>query len=373
MNMSTKRKRSKRRYWIGLGIYTAVLLIVAVFGLTMVWQYAEEYEASRPNNTMNEYVAQLNESLWDSGISDAISTMKHEAQSDEECAAIIQDMLADGISYQRKGSGTDENEAVTVAYSLRCGDNTIGTVTLTQDESKAEESKFNMLPWTIVREEFDFTGLCSSVSVTIPETYSVELNGFKLGSKYIVEEDIHYDVLEDYYKINPELPTKVTYQYDDMIGELEPVIYDENGDEFIIDPNKDDSQFVKPCSEEDSARLETFGRDFSYNYMIFSSGTKDPTYALSLVSPYIKNGSDLDTRLRDALDGYSWSHTYSLRTDSITFNGATDLGGGCYVVDMTTVGTTLDTAHGEQTTTNNMKIIVESSSGSLQAVSIELY
>ena len=46
MTRSEKRKRSSRIYWTCLIIYTVLLIAAAVFGLTTIWQYAQEYESS---------------------------------------------------------------------------------------------------------------------------------------------------------------------------------------------------------------------------------------------------------------------------------------------------------------------------------------
>ena len=74
MTRSEKRKRSSRIYWICLSLYGILITAAAVYALSQVWVYAEEYEASRPNNTMDAYVAELSENLWGDGIAETISS-----------------------------------------------------------------------------------------------------------------------------------------------------------------------------------------------------------------------------------------------------------------------------------------------------------
>jgi len=372
--MAKKKKKNlgRRIYFICLAIYTLLITGAAIFGLSIVWDYAEEYESSRPENIMDEYVAQLSENLWDESIEETISKMPHEMQSDAECADIVKDMLSSGVSYMRTAGSKDED--LSISYKLRCDGSDFGLVSLKQDESKAEESKFGMLPWVIYKEEFDFTGLYSSVQVTIPETFSVELNGHELGSEYIIEEGIRYDVLEDYYDIHPSLPTKVTYRFDNIIGTLIPVIYDEQGNEFEVDTNRDDSQFVKECTDEQQlARLKDFANGFCMRYYEYITGIYDPSYGYQRLQTYMKLGSDLDQRMLAAMDGLTWSHTSSLRIDYVTFNSAIDIGDGFYILDVSTQTTTLEPGRGEVVGTHNMKIIVSDTGNDIRAVMQELY
>ena len=85
--MAVKKKNNGRTaYFICLAVYVVLLIIASCFGLSVVWQYAKEYENSRPLNVVNDYVAHLQENLWDDNIANTIANMPHEFQSDEECA-----------------------------------------------------------------------------------------------------------------------------------------------------------------------------------------------------------------------------------------------------------------------------------------------
>jgi len=369
--MARKKKLGGKIYAISLAVYTLALIIVAIYGLSIVWDYAEEYEKSRPNNTMDEYVENLSKNLWDDSIADTIAAMPHEMQSDSECADIVKEMLSAGISYSRMPGGSDD--AMSISYSLLCGDSVFGQVTLMEDESKKEEVKFDMLPWTVYKEEFDFTGLYSSVQVTVPATFSVELNGHELDEEYIVEEGIKYDVLDNYYDDYPNLPTKVTYKYDNVIGTLEPVIYDEDGNEFVIDPEKDDSQFISYCDETELSHFNEFAETFCDRYFNYISGIYDPSYGYQRLLPYMKLGSDLDERMKQAMDGLSWAHTSSVRIDYVTLNSAIDISDGFYILDVSAGTTTLHPGQGEVVATQNMRLIVTDSGNDIRAVMMELY
>jgi hypothetical protein len=366
--VAKRRKNNGRKtYFICLAIYTVLLIAACGFGLSIVWQYAEEYENSIAQKVVDEYVENLKVNLWDDSIAETISNMPHEVQSDEECAEIVKDMLSNGITYSR--SSSSEGGSV-VNYDLRCNGNVFGKIGLVQDESYADKVRFGMLPWKVYSAEFDFNALYSSVTVTVPSSYKVLLNGVELGDEYITETGIKYDVLEDYYEKFADLPTKVTYEFDNIIGTLEPTILDENGDEVTIDPNSDDSQFIKDCDDSELDVLSTFTVNFLDRYFRYICGVGDSTAAYANLAAYMELGEDLDTRMIELSDGLSWSHTASVRVNSSALDGAVALGDGYYLLQVSANTTIYYEGKGEVENDHSFKIIVKDTAGDVRAISL---
>lgn len=366
-----QKKKGNMGYAIFLGVYVLVVLAATAFLLSKLWRYAEEYEISRPNKTMDAYVEELNTRLWNEDVAKTISEMPHEVQSDEDCAAAVQELLSQGISYVRAaGDGSGDS----INYALRCGTNIIGKVKLVPDRSKAEEMHFDMLPWIVGDTEFDFSGLYSSVEVTVPKNYTVTLNGVTLGSEYIVEDNIHFALLESYYTGDySNLPVMVTYRFDHIIGELEPVIYDADGELFQIDETQGDNQFLNNCTEEEIARLTDFTERFALRYQTYASGIgDDAATAYKKLAPYIVSGSDLEYRMKIAQDGLSWAHTYSIEVESTVLNSVVSFGGGVYLCDYSSEFTTKN-VNGTQNFITNAKIIVIDNNGDLRVEQMDMY
>lgn len=372
-----KRKAGTAVYWISLAVYAIALALICIVALKAVWAFAEQYEASMPEPVVEKYIAGLNQNLFDTSVADTISAMPHEMQTDEEVQQAVSELLNGEITYARAAS----DDADTNVYAICCGDSTFGKVYLKRDETKERrfvylgkeiELPYDLRPWLVDKEEFDFTGLYTSVQVTIPQTYSVQLNGHTLGEEYIIESGIQFDCLKSYYSINPDLPTKVTYRYDNLVGHVDPQILDESGQPYTIDTTQDDSQYIKPCDEATLAKLDGFCQKFTEVYCRYTSGILGEASGggYSAVMQYVQSGSDLDKRLFDALDGYTWAHTNSYTLDYYTLNGAIDLGGGYYVCDVTTETTSLTTGNGEQHDTNTLKILVLDDGTNILALSL---
>ncbi len=370
-----KKKRRSYGYAIFLTVYVVAVLAAAYFVLSKVWTLAEEYENSRPGPVIEEYVDKLSANLEES-LAETISSMEHPMQTDEECIAVAKEMLASGITYKRQGSA-DNGRSVT--YSLNCKSGTFGKVEMHRDTSKLPEdlvtfdklawfTEEELTPWTMGEAEFFFEGLYSSVQITVPETYPVEINGHRLGPEYIIEDDIHYNVLEDYYADYSGLPVKVTYYFDKFIGNMEPVIYDDEGNVTSIDSELDDSQFIKPCTDTEITRLSSFCEKFLTQYVAYTSGKyKNQTeYGYGKLKPYIKTGSDIDSRMINAQDGISYAHSPGTLL-SAWLNNATRLTDGVYLCE---VGYTAgaDTPRGYEESTVEFKIIIEENNGDLRVV-----
>ena len=125
--------------------------------------------------------------------------------------------------------------------------------------------------------------------------------------------------------------------------------------------------------EEELARLAEFSAGFAVNYLKYISGVTDPTYGYQRLSAYLMPGSDLDNRMKDAMDGLSWAHTSSITVDSSQLNGALALGEGFYLCDISATATTFAMGHGEVETVNNMRVIVLDSNNDVRAIHLKLY
>ena len=373
-------RSNRRRGLLGKFIYTLLLLAYMAFlaftaftWLERVNDYAEQYELSRPQKAVDAYLETLNRDLWNEGMERAVQAMPHETQSDAEIKAFVQSNLTGGITAVRRSGASD---AGTLSYSLRCNNREIGTMSIIEDQNYRGKVNLNEMPWklvsrflpgilewglkpwTVYTDSFDFSNLYNSFEITVPGTYTVYLNGTQLGSEYIVAEGIHYDVYEDYYYDLPMLPTKVTYRFDNVIGDVQAEIRDEDGNPVTIDPTRGDVQFVKPVDDETQQRILNLVHPFTDKYLAFRSGAGDDGLALSALKPYIIPNSDVDKRTKDAMDGRGWAHTSSYKMTDFQFNGILPLANSCYVCSVTATTDTYTTGKGEVTDIIPLSIIV---------------
>ena len=160
------------------------------------------------------------------------------------------------------------------------------------------------------------------------------LNGVTLGEEYITERDIHFDNLEPYYYRYDNLPTKVTYKCDNIMGHLEPVVTDEAGSEITIDPERDDSQFMTEVT--DAAALEKIRQHidgFSDAYLKLSASTGDPSGPYNELLNYIEPGSEMDKTLKQIFLIGDWSHNSYYQYKGSEVTDVRSISGNFYLVD----------------------------------------
>ena len=323
----------KRKSGAGTALYVVILvlwiLLLAagcLYILSQVWAYASVYDETQVEPVIESYVQNLRENLWDDSIAETVEAMEHPFQTNEEVRELVRELLTtDEISYSEK-SGAVRSDSIT--YYLLCGENAFGEVTLVTDTSRNLVEHVNLpdvfigalakigvsiqpelYPWKVESESFDFSGLYSSVTATAPATYRVTVNGVTLGEEYITEKDIHFDNIETYYYRYDNLPTKVTYKADHIMGHLEPVIYDEAGNEFTYDPERDDSQYMAEVTDPELLeRIRTHLDGFSDAYLHLSASTGDPGGPYNELLNYIEPGSEMDNTLKQIFLIGDWSH-----------------------------------------------------------------
>lgn len=360
-------------YTFFLLLYIFVLGAGIFYGLGKAWIFAEEYEEAIPSKVMDAYIADLNENLFDESVMQTIESMPHDYQTNEEVAALVQEMFSSELTYARTIGGDGEN---TIVYAVLCEDYPIGRVTTVRDQSRAAETEFGNLPWMIQREEFDFSGLYSSMQITVPQSYSVAINGRFLGADNLVETNIPYDVLAPYYKDHPNLPTKVTYRAEHLLGHVEPVIYDDLGNVTTIDPKRDDSQFIRPLDASIMARLEAFALGFSDPYLSYSSNVVNPDVGYANILPFLYPNGELAERLKLTKDGYQWAHTTSYRFEGAQLVNAVSLGDGYYSIEISAQTVITYPNKGENGVVrdnNGLRVLVFDYNGEFRAMSVERY
>ena len=386
---STRKKGRVGRiiYTILLLIFAAVLIMIAYIILADWQNYLVAYENSQPDAVIEEYMENLKETKWKQMVHESVSEMYHPFQSDEECEAIINQMLGETLQYKETPSGSDTVKV----FNVYCNGNPVGQFQMERDLSYKDSIKIdsvlllrkieffwfiqdanNLCPWKITGDNYDITGFTftSSTSAVIPETYSLSLNGIEVGPEYIVETGIKYDVLEPYYENYSGLPTKVKYEIGNIFGKLEPVVYDPQGREVTIDPYGDDSQFMEPCSEEEISAMKDFVYAFVVPYARFF-GTKAVYVNAGELKNFVKPGSEFDERINLFIQGAdAWLNFYSVEVNNVNVNSVYALGGGFYVINMSYDSTNYAQYKTVEETITRRLIVCWDNNG-IKAVSVE--
>lgn len=365
--MAKKKKFRFPWFLLFMVLYAVVFLAGTRYGLQWFWGYIEAFERSQPEHAIENYMEQLSEENLYAGSAELIAQLDSNLISQEECHAMIDEAVADGITYarNRKESTAEKN-----IYMLLSGDKTIGKVVT--EPGEADEHGFRV--WSATEESFDFSFLMGTgSSITVPHHLTVSVNGTALDESYITETGIRYTSIAEYYDEFEDLPYMVTYQTPAVWGAQEWVVTDTEGNVVTIDENTDMETFLDTCTQEEINQVQTFATDFIDQYMIFISCSNEVRkQEYKELIDYIVDDTALEDRMYDAMDGLQWVTRQNAELISMTVNSCIRLGEGRYLCDLTYVSeTTKFTGRSEDVT--NTKIILVVSGKKLLAESMQNY
>ena len=344
------KKTKKRKTKVGAIIYAVFMVLWALalcYGVYYLWTslmtFGEYWENGQISPKVDAYMEKLDTEMWlngDNGLKKTISEMEHPYQTDEECVQVLRGVLQDEI---RCLPGMSDGSATRKTYYLLSGRNKFGQVYVTQHPFEPEENplvnwaieNWSLYPWEVEGVQFFLDGLYTDFDIVVPESFTVLLNGHALTDANIVERGIHYDVLTEYYDEFEGLPTKVKYHADKIFGQVDYQLLDRSGQPVEIDPEKDDSQFIEPVSEELFQRFDRFSAEFIERYLQFSSGAGQIWTDHARVRAYVLKGSDLDDRLDRTLRSYlEYMHNSNFSFYGYTLNDVTALGNNIFILDI---------------------------------------
>ena len=360
-----KKKKKKSFFWLGMLLYAVIFLACAFFGLKFLWGFMEAYEASRPNNTVAAYMEQLTNEYVVKQNQNVIDQIDHNLQSEEECRDILLAELEGGIRYAKKSKECTDTRLV---YVLKVGTRVIGEFAI----EAGEPDKFGFSIWEVTDESFDMSYLIGQKqTVTAPDVCTVSVNGTVLDESYIIQDNIPYEGIKDYYK-DYDLPSQVTYEAGPLLGEFQMVVADPDGTEVTFDENTDWSKYYYNCTEEETENLDTFVKKFLECYVDFTGSNKNTRHTTyNALIKHVVSDSDLAKRLKDAIAGLQFGQSKGDEIVDIATHLRIRLDDK-FLVDITYKVDTTGKEGVVRTTTNARLLIAETSKG-MKVESIIIY
>ncbi len=206
----------------------SVLAILIIIGLIVMWFGLDEYEKCQPANLIDPIVKDLND-----GDYDKLLTYCEDIVSPFETADDFKIYLKDNIdnkkiSYYNKGSNTN-----IIEYSLNTDKKEIATIAL---EPKGKKTFFKNQKYKIkqLSGKFKFT---KKAIIIAPKSAKVYLNKKEISKKYIKENDIDFEELNE-LTAQIRKPKLVKYEVDGLIKDGVITSESENGSKLKITKDK---------------------------------------------------------------------------------------------------------------------------------------
>ena len=359
-----KRRSSGTRFALGMALYAAVFCLLIVVGMRVFWDYIADFEASRDDHAIENYLESMDEAHIEAIATPFMNSLDSGIQNPEESRDAVSAVLRGELRSVRLGGESSSNR---VAYKILSGDRAIGHVVFTRPENPL----FGFSKWSVAEETYDFSWLCDSDEITVPVGWTVSVGGMVLDESYVVESQIPYPYLKDFYgKGLPEL-YQCTYRIDNYVGNAPFVLTDPFGQTVSLE-ELNEARCLDNCSGEEKAADEAFIQAFLPYYVECLANTRRNAQAnYNAIQRFLVNGSDLDVRLRGAIAGQYYAHSNGETIVSTTMNRHIHLGGNVYLVEFSYELDSLSQWETQPTRSDNhAQIILQLTDDGLRAQSI---
>ena len=321
-----KVKKSRSRFLMGLLIYVAAFLVLAFAVLTVLRRYAVAYERSQITDYLSAYETSMTADEPREACLTALESLRQGTSSEEENVRWMQELLKEASFVKL----SDRSSAELLVYGIRARDEQIGTVSF----CPGEDLGFDKKSWVLADEEYDFSAFTHSLDFTIPENYTVRVNGVTLGSEYIVERDIPYELLAECYERFEGLPHMVRYESGNWLGDAEVEVLNAAG---VVqrEDQLTESVYLDNCPEEIRELADAFMPVFIDAYVVFTANLYGASYNNFMqLKTYVLNESDLHIRMRQAIESFGYTTTHEAEVVSMNINALTSLGDDRYLADV---------------------------------------
>lgn len=366
MAKAGKKRHSSLRFLLGMLFYALLVVLLIAVGMRLFWDYIDEYEQTRPQNAMAAYMQSLDEEHIRALSADFIAGLDPEIQSLEESQQAVFQTMRD-LRYARKGSESGQYRTV---YIVSNPERELGRVVLT----KPEDPRFGFSHWSVEEESYDFSWLLGSDEITVPDNWTVTVGGNTLGSEYVVQTQIPYAYLRDFYgKEGLYVPSMCTYRIENYVGSAPFTVYNNRGEMVTRDESWGEDLFLDNCTEEQKAAVTAYVGDFLPRYIQCLSNSNHSAYEnYTAIQPYVLSGSDLDRRLYEAISGLQYAHSKGDTIESVRYERIIELGGGQFLTELTYE---LDMVgyDGHVKTTNHAQLLMQQTEAGLKAFAIYSY
>ncbi len=272
----TKIRRKSR--WLGFWVFCLAFALVffggTVFALDKLEGYLVELEAqntakeaARPELARDAYLEKLDADYVASQVADLYTQVDSHIQSPQECRAVVLAELSQGIGY--KLSFTSADKQTYTLYSKRLVEGKyrqVGEFTIAPQGTDSH----GYTPWAVVEEYYNMDYLLTpGISYTIPEDYTLWVNGKQLGLGSVQETRIPYEALAHFPQELP-LPTRTSYATGCTLGAVAVEIRDPQGAAVALDTENWD-RVLNNCAQADAQRITSLTDSFLADYVRFTS------------------------------------------------------------------------------------------------------
>lgn len=328
MTKARKKKSSGARFALFMALYALLFGLAIVVGMRLFWGYIAEYEATRVNHAIDAYMDSFDEEHIARVTEPFLSSLDPAVQDPVQSRKAVDLVMQAELRYRRVSAESNSNRSV---YKIYSGDHEAGRVVLTRPDNP----RFGFSSWSVAEESFDFAWLLDGDEITVPVGWTVSVNGTPLDESHIVQSDIRYAYLKDFYgKGLPEL-YQCTYRVENYVGAVPFELTDGLGRPVSLE-ERSEERYLDNCTPEEKAAGERFIEEFLPYYIECQANTRrNAADNYNRIKRFLVPDSGLDRRIRGGIGGNYYAQSNGENILSLDYDRHIKLGDGVYLVEFT--------------------------------------
>lgn len=340
-----RKKRRLKKLVVIMGYYAIVFMALLLIFLLFFNHFLFQYEESRITTAINNYMESLNEERLKEISNEYVNSLDEDKNINAE---MIYKTIKEPLSYAKKNK---ESTANRISYAIVSDDQAIGEAVFTKEDNP----KFGFSKWKLEKETYDFSYLLTTKEITIPNSWHIYMNDKEVEEDNIVD-NIYLKDIEDLYEDDRfNLPYFKTYQLE-QFANSEIIIKDDSGE--IRNNILSEEELIDNCLEEEKNSINSLINEFLPRYILcLSNSNHNATNNYNAIKPYILDGSDIDNRLYEAIEGQFWTNGFGDEIYDLVIQRITNLGNSYYMVDLDFNLHTLGNV-GETNSENKLRFII---------------
>lgn len=231
-------KRKKFPYfWIGLAIYTAILLILCRHFLIYTDEALIQYENSQPEAAMETYMIEFTDMAKNGTLCKNIEMPdvpnKFEAESSYRD---LYEAILKNINNYTFSKDTESYLAQEPVYYILGDGEPIAKVTLSASNERTIFGILTIMDWSAQTVTPVIKTELKNYTIQIPDTYTVTVNGTRLNSDYLTGTTVENPEFAN-VSLYVKMPFQVEYEVTGLLNEPDIRVFDEGGKEaaFTLD------------------------------------------------------------------------------------------------------------------------------------------
>lgn len=226
----TNVKKKLPIYWISLGIYTLVLIILGAVFLSYTNKCLIRYEKAQPENAMSDLLVEYEKMVNDGSLADKINIPASSEFDGQDVFKEKYMTVYNGVKEYTYEKNKSSYASESPMYDIYADGNYVAKVTLASKNEKTIFGLLRVMDWEIAQIEPVFTTGTHDYLISVPKGYKITVNGkevadsYKTGKEYLNPD---YTNTAEY----TDMPLTVEYKITGLANVPEIKVYTADGTE----------------------------------------------------------------------------------------------------------------------------------------------